>query len=102
MQEHDLPHKKIVFVCINQREEGERVCCASHDGPKLHAQLKEMVRDRGYRTKIRVSKSGCMDRCEEGANIMIFPDNRWCAGVGEQDLEGLVDGLIADVDAENA
>lgn len=100
MRDQELPHKKIVFVCINQRADGERVCCASHNGVELHARLKELVRERGYRTKIRISKSGCMDRCEEGANIMVFPDNRWLSNVQDADLETLVDNLIADIEKE--
>ena len=101
MQEKELPHKKIIFVCCNSREEGERVCCASHNGKELREQLKAMVRERGYRTKIRVSSSGCMDRCEEGANMMIFPDNIWLSHVEEKDLEPLLSKLISEVDAES-
>ena len=100
MHENDLPHEKIVFVCINQRPKGERVCCTSKNGPELHAKLKEIVRERGYRTKIRISKSGCMDRFEEGANIMIMPDNRWLSDVQDEDLEPLVDSLIADIERD--
>jgi (2Fe-2S) ferredoxin len=98
MQENELPHKKIVFVCTNERAEGERVCCASSRGAEIHTRLKELIRERGYRTKIRVSKSGCMDRCEMGANVMVFPDNRWLTQIEESDLEPLVDGLIADIE----
>ena len=99
MQEHELPHEKIIFVCCNSREEGARVCCATQNGDALREQLKGMVRDRGYRTKIRVSSSGCMDRCEEGANMMIFPDNTWLSHVEEKDLKILLDGIIADIES---
>jgi (2Fe-2S) ferredoxin len=100
MQEQNLPHKKIVFVCINQREKSERTCCGSKDGAALHARLKELVRERGYRTKIRISKSGCMDRCEAGANMMVFPDNVWLSHVEDGDLKALVDRLVAEVETE--
>ena len=102
MLEKELPHGKIIFVCTNWREEGERVCCASRCGVELHARLKALVKERGYRTKIRVSKSGCMDRCEEGANMMVFPDNVWLSGMTDADLEGLVDRVIADLEGETA
>lgn len=98
MQEKPLPHQKIVFVCCNQREPGERVCCADSDGQALRDTLKAMVAERGYRTKIRVSQTGCMDRCEDGANMMIFPDNLWLTGVTEADLDALLDRLIADIE----
>jgi len=100
MEENPLPHKKIVFVCCNKREPGERVCCADANGQELRDALKLMVKERGYRTKIRVSQSGCMDRCEMGANMMILPDNVWLSGVTEADLEPLLERLIADVDGD--
>jgi (2Fe-2S) ferredoxin len=96
MEEKSLPHQKIVFVCTNQREPGERVCCAGRGSVELHAKLKEMVKARGHRVRIRVSKSGCMDRCEEGPNMMIFPDNVWLCGVEEGDLEEIVRRLVGE------
>jgi (2Fe-2S) ferredoxin len=99
MQENELPYTKIIFVCCNSREEGERVCCASQNGVALRDQLKAMVRERGYHTKIRVSSSGCMGKCEEGANMMIFPDNTWLAQVEEKDLKILLDEIIADIES---
>ena len=97
MQENALPHQKIIYVCCNARAEGERVCCASRGGVELHARLKELVKERGLRTKVRVSKSGCMDRCEEGANVMIFPDNVWLSHVVDSDLAAIIDRVARDV-----
>ncbi|MBI2435330.1 MAG: (2Fe-2S) ferredoxin domain-containing protein [Candidatus Hydrogenedentes bacterium] len=93
MEQKSLPYEKIVFVCTNQRAPGERVCCAGQGSIDLHAKLKELVKARGLRTRIRVSKSGCMDRCEFGPNIMVFPDNVWYSAVTEADLEAIVEKL---------
>ena len=98
MQENPLPHQKTVFVCCNRREPGERVCCASQGGQELRDTLKAMVKERGYRAQIRVNQSGCMDKCEDGLNVMILPDNVWLSNVTEADLEPLLDRLIADVE----
>lgn len=100
MKENPLPHEKIVYVCCNQRDAGERVCCASQNGQEFRDRLKAMVKERGYRTKIRVSQSGCMDRCELGPNILILPDNVMLSGVTEADLEPLLERLIRDIRAE--
>lgn len=100
MEQQPLPYKKIVFVCVNQREPGERVCCANGGGVSLHAKLKEMVKERGLRGRIRVSKSGCLDRCEDGPNIMVFPDNVWYSQVTEADIETIFEGLVASLRAQ--
>jgi (2Fe-2S) ferredoxin len=85
-----LPFERIVFVCTNVRAPGERVCCGGQGSAALHTRLKEMVKAKGLRVRVRASQSGCMDRCELGPNVMIFPDNIWLTKVGEEDLEGIV------------
>lgn len=90
LQDHDLPYEIIVFVCTNQRAEGERVCCAGRGSVNLHARLKQLVQARGLKPKVRVSKSGCMDQCEEGPNVMMFPGCRWFSAVQDEDLERLL------------
>ena len=94
MEKRPLPYNKILFVCTNRRPECERVSCAPGGGDRLRDTLKAMVKERGLKGKIRVSQSGCMDRCEKGPNIMLFPDNVWYSGVCEADLESILADAI--------
>ncbi|MBI2424927.1 MAG: (2Fe-2S) ferredoxin domain-containing protein [Candidatus Hydrogenedentes bacterium] len=93
MEENDLPYDKIIFVCTNRRQPGDRVCCASGGSEDLHATLKSLIERRGLRRNVRVSRSGCMDRCESGPNIMVFPDNIWYSDVEEDELGDIVDAI---------
>jgi len=68
----------------------------------LRDTLKAMVNARGLKSKIRVSQSGCQDRCEQGPNIMVFPDNVWFSGVEEKDLDGLLDTVVKSMEEEKA
>lgn len=95
METGPLPYKKIIFVCTNRRESGPRTCCAHHDGEAIREALKDMVKKRRLRSKIRVSQSGCMDQCEHGPNIMVFPDNMWYSGVTIADLDAILDAIAA-------
>lgn len=90
MDTQPLPYRKIIFVCTNQREAGERVCCMAGGGGELRDKLKAMVKARQMRSRVRVSQSGCLDKCEDGPNIMVFPDNVWFSHVTEADLESIV------------
>jgi (2Fe-2S) ferredoxin len=98
MEKQPVPHKKIVFVCTNRRPEGERISCAVGGGDTLRDKLKAMVKERHLQSKIRVSASGCLDRCEFGPNIMVFPDNVWYSHVQESDLPAIIDDLVATLD----
>jgi len=96
MDARPLPFQKIIFVCTNRREPGERVCCAGRESAELHAELKEWVAAHGLKRFVRVCKSGCMDRCEEGPNVLVMPDNAWFSGLDREALEKLKAWLAAE------
>ena len=79
-----VPYKRILFVCVNQRADGS---CCSASGEKVRDELKAYAKSKGLKGIVRVSKSGCLDQCALGPNVMIFPDNIWYSHVGERELE---------------
>ena len=80
-----LPYKRILFVCINNRPDGEKSC--SQAGEEVRETLKAYVKTKNLKGIVRVSTSGCMDLCAKGPNVMIFPDNIWYSGVGEKEIQ---------------
>ncbi len=79
--------KKYIFVCENDRP-GEDCCAAA--GLKIREKLKQAVKDQGLSGQIRVSRSGCLDVCSEGPNVLLMPDNVWLKGVAEGDVEEIL------------
>ncbi len=75
--------QKYLFVCENAREQGS---CCMPQGEKLREALKKIVNESGLSSTVRVSRSGCLDLCEQGPNVLLMPDNRWFSLVGEGDL----------------
>ncbi len=82
---------KYIFVCENERAEGD--CCAP-EGIRLREILKGEVKKRGLSKKIRVSRSGCLDVCEEGPNVLLMPDNVWFKRVTENDAHEIIKRAI--------
>ncbi len=86
--------EKYVFVCINERPDGERVSCGStFCGKEISERLKEAVKTAGQAGRIRVSKSKCLDVCEEGPNVLIYPDNLWLKHVNLADIPAILEKL---------
>ena len=56
--------------------------------------LKEEVKKRELKGKVRVLKSGCMDLCEKGPNVMIFPEGTLHSSVTPQDIPWLVEKYL--------
>ena len=94
MEQSEPKFDKYVFVCVNERAPGERVSCGStFCGKELSEKLREAVKAAGQAGKIRVSKSKCLDVCEEGANVMVYPDNLWLSHVELSDIPAILEKL---------
>jgi len=66
-----------VFCCTNQRPEShERGSCAAKNGVKLRNYMKIRAKELGLKD-IRVNTAGCLDRCEQGPVIVVYPQGIW-------------------------
>lgn len=66
-----------VFCCENQRPEGHpRGCCREKDATRLRNYLKARVKELGV-SGVRVNSAGCLDRCELGPTMVIYPEGVW-------------------------
>jgi (2Fe-2S) ferredoxin len=79
--------QKYLFVCENQRESG---ACCMPEGARIRERLKDSVKSMGLSDRIRVSRSGCLDACAEGPNVLLMPDNKWFNGVCAGDVDEIV------------
>jgi (2Fe-2S) ferredoxin len=81
-----------VFFCLNQREPGA-ACCANHDAAALQAYAKQRVKEKGLagEGKVRINKAGCLDRCDEGPCLVVYPEAVWYTYVDREDIDEIVD-----------
>ena len=89
MIEKESPYIAHVFVCTNDRG-GTRKACADNDSPSVRAKLKERCEEKGWRGRVRVSMCGCMGLCEQGSNVIIYPQKIWLSAVSTKDIEDIV------------
>jgi (2Fe-2S) ferredoxin len=94
MNTRPVPYQRTLFVCTNNREEGGRPACAQRGSEALCQALKDEIAKRGLKGKIRAMKSGCHDFCEDGPNIMVFPDGTLHSGVSPSDVPPLVERYL--------
>ncbi len=87
MQTLPIIHRKLLLVCTNERLDG-RECCAMGNAVELHKKLKEAMK--AVDLTVRVSKTGCLDRCKDGPTVVLMPDNKWFGGVTEVDIPEIV------------
>ena len=81
-----------VFICMNQRE-GGRACCADR-GAKVaqeHAKARIKQMDLSGQGKVRINQAGCLDRCEEGPVLVVYPEGTWYTYVDTHDIDEIID-----------
>jgi (2Fe-2S) ferredoxin len=72
-----LYYRKHVFCCTNERPQGHpRGCCKDKGSLRLRNYLKARAKEMGL-SDIRVNASGCLDRCELGPTMVIYPEGVW-------------------------
>src|SRR5262245_65221024 len=84
-----------VFVCTNTRPDGHpRGCCAAKDSAAIRERLKELVSARGLKKTIRVNTSGCLDQCEHGVTVVVYPEAVWYGFVKMTDVEEILESHL--------
>ena len=82
-----------VFFCTNQREAGES-CCNNFGAQKMRDYVKKKVKALGLSSqenRIRINSAGCLDRCDEGPVLVIYPEGTWYTYVDENDLDEIIE-----------
>ncbi len=66
-----------VFVCTNRRPDGHpKGSCAERGSEKLRDYMKVRAKELGL-AKVRINAAGCLDRCEAGPCIVVYPEGVW-------------------------
>jgi (2Fe-2S) ferredoxin len=80
-----------VFFCVNQREGGE-ACCNARGASELRAYAKERIKALGQsgQGRVRINNAGCLDRCDEGPVIVVYPEEVWYTYVDRHDIDEII------------
>jgi (2Fe-2S) ferredoxin len=84
-------YQRHVFFCCNQRTNGE-ACCNNHGSSEMRSYAKAKIKALGLngKGKMRINQSGCMDRCEEGPVLVVYPEAVWYTYVDQEDVDEII------------
>ena len=83
--------EKHIFVCENKRQEGHpRGCCAEKGSLEVRALFKKKLKELGINSEVRANASGCLDACEFGITVLIYPEQTWYGGVTINDVDEII------------
>ena len=85
-----------LFVCTNRRPDGHRRgSCAARGAEGLRDYMKARAKELGI-PNIRVNSAGCLDRCELGPCLVIYPEGVWYRIDTRDDVDAVLQGHVVD------
>ena len=84
-----------VFVCVNERPPGNpKGCCKAKGAEQVRDELKKRLYEIGLTGVVRANNSGCLDQCENGVTVVVYPEQVWYGHVTVADVPELIDRHI--------
>lgn len=84
-----------LFVCCNQRDANHpRGCCDPTGQEALKDKFKTELKKRKLGPLFRVNSAGCLDQCESGPVVVLYPQAIWYGGVTPDDVERILDETV--------
>ncbi|MSO64703.1 MAG: (2Fe-2S) ferredoxin domain-containing protein [Alphaproteobacteria bacterium] len=79
-----------VFCCVNERPDGHpRGCCKAKGSVALRDYFKDKARELKLK-RVRINQAGCLDRCELGPTMVIYPEGVWYTYQTEADIDEIL------------
>lgn len=85
-------YKHHVFFCCNQRTDGRR-SCNDNGSQTMRDYAKSRIKELGLAGKgrVRINQAGCLDRCEEGPVLVVYPEEVWYTYVDQEDIDEIIE-----------
>lgn len=91
-----LYYRRHVFCCVNERPPGHpRGCCKEKGSERLRNYMKARAKELGL-TDVRINISGCLDRCELGPTMVIYPEGVWYTYRTREDVDEILQVHVID------
>jgi (2Fe-2S) ferredoxin len=80
-----------VFCCTNRRPDGhKRGSCAAKGSEQLRNYMKARAKEMGLEPNIRINSAGCLERCELGPTMVIYPEGIWYTFQTNEDIDEIL------------
>ena len=88
------PYQRHVFVCINRRpDDSPKGSCAAKGSEELAPLFKKSVDAHGLKA-VRINKAQCLDACERGCTVVVYPEGTWYQQVKPGDVDEIVESHL--------
>jgi (2Fe-2S) ferredoxin len=84
--------EKHVFICTNRRDPSNpKGSCAAKGSDQVREAFKKELHERGLKGRMRANAAGCLDQCEEGCTVVVYPEQVWYGHVTPADVPEIIE-----------
>ncbi len=84
--------EKHVFICTNRRDPSNpKGSCAAKGSEAIREEFKKQIYERGLKGRMRANAAGCLDQCENGCTVVIYPEQVWYGHVKPEDVSEIIE-----------
>lgn len=88
-------YNKHIFICENKRPDGHpRGCCLDKGSAVIREHFKRRLKELGLNSEVRANASGCLDACEFGVSVVVYPEQIWYGNINLEDVEEIIQSHI--------
>lgn len=81
-----------IFVCGSFRASGAQGVCHKKESARLLQYFEQEAGDRGL-DGVMVSSTGCLQACDHGPVVIVYPQNVWYQQVNEAAADAILDAI---------
>ena len=85
-----MKFEKHIFICTNLRAEGEKKSCGEECGLALVKAFKKALKENDLKNRMRAQRAGCLDACDYGPSVVVYPEGIYYGGVQASDVDEIV------------
>jgi (2Fe-2S) ferredoxin len=90
-----MKYDKHIFICTNQRApSATRPSCGEAHGMEIVEAFKMKLKAKELTIKVRAQKAGCLDICDYGQTVVIYPEGIFYVGVELGDVDEIIEEHI--------
>ena len=82
-----MPYKLHILVCNDSD-------CSEKGAQQTYDALRQLVKDRNLKDVVKVSKSTCLDDCELGPNVLVYPQGTMYNSVKPENAKTILEAHL--------
>ena len=83
------------MVCVRERALGHpKGSCGECGGEQIRKDFADLLKKHNLKGPMRASKTHCLDACEMGAVVVIYPDDVWYVNVRREDVQPIFEASV--------